>query len=117
SGSITFGNFNLTLGSCTYQLNNGASTNCNNDDIEISVTNSNGALTLNFVNSLNPGTPLMSQATGNGCTYIQFELTISNASGLSKAFVSDAGQGKAGSTLDNWFEAYNTSNRLAEARI
>src|SRR5664279_1573349 len=80
-GTITFGNFTFTLGSCSYQLNNGGATNCNNDDIEVSVTTSRNSLTLTYVNSTNTSAALFTQATANGCTCLQYELTVSNVSG------------------------------------
>ncbi len=117
AGSITFGNTTFTLGSCGYQLNNGASTNCNNDDIEISVTTARHSITINYVNSVSPGSPLLSQATSNGCTCIQFELTVANAGGLSSASVSSTGYGKAGTSLDDWVETYGSGTKLAQAQI
>ena len=117
TGSINVGAFTFTLGTCNYQLNNGAATNCDNDDIEVSITTARNSVTLNYVNSVLPGSALLSQATANGCTCIQFALTVSNAAGLSKAVVSDTGYGKAGSTLDNWLELSGTNTRLAEAAI
>jgi PEP-CTERM motif len=117
TGSINIGAFAFTLGSCTYQLNNGAATSCGNDDIEVSVTTARNSITLNYVNSVLPGSALLSQATANGCTCIQFELTVSNAAGLSKAVVSATGYGKSGDTLDNWLELSGTNTRLAQADI
>ena len=116
TGSINVGAFTFTLGTCTYQPNNGAATNCDSDDIEVSITTARNSVTLNYVNSVLPGSALLSQATANGCTCIQFALTVSNAAGLSKAVVSDTGYGKAGSTLDNWLEL-SAQIRLAEAAI
>ena len=72
--TITFGNFSFTMGTCTYQLNGGSSTNCNNDDLEMSVTTTANSVTLTYVNSVSPGIALLSQATANGCTCIQYEL-------------------------------------------
>lgn len=116
-GTISFGNFNFTLGTCTYQLNNGASTSCASDDLEMTVTTTKNSVTLTYVNSNDPGSPLLSQASANGCTCIQFELTVSDLHGLSAATVSDAGDGKSGSTLDNWVETYGTTTKLAQAGI
>jgi len=116
-GSISFGNFNLTLGTCTYQLNNGASTSCANDHLEMAVTTTKNSVTFTYVNSSNPGAPLLSQASANGCTCIQMEITVTDTHGLSAATVSDSGIGKSGSTLDNWLETYGTTTKLAEAGI
>jgi hypothetical protein len=116
-GTISFGNFNFTLGTCTYRLNNGASTSCANDNLEMTVTTTKNSVTLAYVNSSNPGTPLLSQAGANGCTCIQFELTVSDSYGISKATVSDTGIGRSGSTLTNWLETYGTTTKLAQADI
>jgi hypothetical protein len=69
------------------------------------------------VNATNPGSALLSQATASGCTCIQFDLTVSNTAGLSKALVSSTGIGKSGSTLNNWLETYGTTTKLADAAI
>jgi len=116
-GTISFGSFNFTMGTCAYQLNNGASTSCAGDDLEMSVTTTANSVTLTYVNSNDPGSPLLSQASANGCTCIQFGLTVSDTHGLSAATVSDTGIGKSGSTLDNWVETYGTTAKLAQAGI
>ncbi len=116
-GTITFGNFNFTMGTCTYQLNNGSSTNCNNDDLEMSVTTTANSITLTYMNSLSPGSALLSQATANGCTCVQYNFTVTNTKGLSQALVKDTGYGQSGDTLDNWLETYGTSTKLAQAGI
>ena len=87
-GSFSFGNFNLTLGTCTYQLNNGASTSCANDHLEMAVTTTKNSVTFTYVNSSNPGAPWLSQASANGCTCIQMEITVADTHGMSAATVS-----------------------------
>jgi len=116
-GSIGFGNFNFTLGTCTYRLNNGASADCDADNIKVAVTQTGNSLTLTYVNASSPGNPLLSQASANGCTCLQFELTVSNTHGLSSAVVTSTGYGRSGGTLDNWIDQYSTMTRVAEAGI
>ncbi len=116
-GSVTAGAFTFTVGPCTYQLNNGSATNCNNDDLDVTLSVSRGAVTLTYVNSVNSANPLLSQATANGCTCVQFELTVADSNGISNATVSDTGIGVSGSTIDSWIETYGGSTKLAQAAI
>jgi hypothetical protein len=69
------------------------------------------------VNSVNSANPLLSQATANGCTCVQFELTVADSNGISNATVSDTGIGVSGSTIDSWIETYGGSTKLAQAAI
>ena len=73
--NLIFGGFTVSITGCTYQLNNSTQSSCSSDNVDFTASMNRGTLSINFENASNPGSAILSQASGSGCTCVSYTLT------------------------------------------
>jgi len=103
-GTITLGDFTLSLSGCSYILNNVTQASCSSDnlDVDATVNSSGNVLTLTYLNQKSPSSALMNQATAGGCTCVYYTLGVTSTAPISSALLSDTGyNSQSGNVLNN----------------
>ena len=102
--NLVFGGFTVSISGCSYQVATVTQSSCSGDNVDFTATESRGSLSINFFNATNSGSAILSQATGTGCTCVQYALSITSNYAISSAVVADTGTNTTGATVDNWMQ-------------
>ena len=95
--NLTIGNYTLAFSSCQYYLNGSLQSSCANDNLDVDVSLSGRSLELTYLNQANSSAALMSQASGDGCTCVYYNLSLTSAYPVSSAVLDLTGVNKGGS--------------------